>query len=123
MATTLTPTTSSFNGVQPTSAAADATGNNFINDGRTFLIFTNSNASARTATITGNATSKPGFGDISAADMGETASLVGSGTNGGITVLGPFPQDRFNDTSGKVNITYDAVTGLNVASVGLKAYA
>ena len=74
-------------------------------------------------TITGNAYSKPGFGDISAADAGETVTLPGSGTNGGRQIVGPFPQDRFNNSSGQVSYTLDNATGMTVAAVKLKGYA
>lgn len=95
----------------------------FANDGKTFLVFLNGNASSRTLTITGNAFSKPGFGDISAADAGETVTLPGSGTNGGRQIVGPFPPDRFNNSSGQVSYTLDAATGMTVAAVKLKQYA
>ena len=65
-----------------------------------------------------------GLGDVSAADAGETVTLPGSGTNGGECLVGPFPPDRFNDpATGRVNLAYDAVTGLTVAAVKLRGYA
>lgn len=100
-------------------AAADV----FANDGKTFLVFLNGNASARTLTIAGNAFSKPGFGDVSAADAGETVTIPGSGTNGGRQIVGPFPPDRFNNSSGQVSYTLDNATGMTVAAVKLRGYA
>ncbi len=93
------------------------------NNGQTILIFLNSNASARTLTIAGNAFNKPGFGDISAADAGETVTLPGSGTNGGRQIVGPFPSDRFNNSSGQVSYTLDDATGMTVAAIKLRGYA
>lgn len=119
---TLNVQTAGFTGLNHAFAAA-STADKFTNDGKTFLLFTNANASARTLTLAGNATSKPGFGDISAADMAETVTLPGSGTNGGLAVVGPFPQDRFNDSNGQVNYTLDAATGMTVAAVKLATYA
>ena len=55
--------TSGFPGLNYTSAAAATTGT-FSNDGHTFLLFTNTNASARTLPIAANDTSRPGFGTI-----------------------------------------------------------
>lgn len=95
----------------------------FTNDGNTILVFLNSNASARTLTLAGNAFSKPGFGDVSAADAGETVTIPGSGTNGGRCVVGPFPTGRFNNSSGQVSYTIDAVTGLTVGVIKLNPYA
>lgn len=119
---TLTAQESVFTGLSFTYASA-ATADVFANDGRTILVFLNGNASARTLTITGNAFSKPGFGDITAADAGETVTLPGSGTNGGRQIVGPFPTDRFNNSSGQVSYTLDVATGMEVAVIKLKNYA
>jgi hypothetical protein len=121
----LTVQTSAFTGINHTYTAADVAGDSFLNpdDNRTFLLYKNANVTARTLTIAGNATSKPGFGDISAADMGETVTIPGSGTNGGECMVGPFPAGRFNDTNGRVAVTYSAVTNLSVAVVKLPYYS
>jgi hypothetical protein len=74
-------------------------------------------AGAGTLTITGNAFSKPGFGDISAADAGEVLTVPGSGTNGGRYIVGPFPTGRFNNSSGQVSYTLDVATGMSVAAI------
>ena len=117
---TLTVQTSVFGGLNYTSASA-ATSDTFTNDGHTFLLFTNGNASARTLTIAANATSRPGFGAI--ATPSTTVTIPGSGTNGGLCVVGPFPTERFNDiTTGRVTYTIDVVTGLTVAAVKLTQY-
>lgn len=118
---TLSVQTATFAGLNHTSASA-STSDTFANDGRTFLIFTNGNASARTLTIAANATTRPGFGSI--ATPSTVVTLPGSGTNGGLCVVGPFPQERFNDqTTGRVTYTIDAVTGLTVAAVKLQSYS
>lgn len=119
---TLTLQETGFTGLNFAYEAA-ATADAFANDGKTVLVFLNSNASARTLTLAGNAFSKPGFGDISAADAGETVTLPGSGTNGGRCVVGPFPPDRFNNSSGQAGYTLDAATGLSVAVIRLRGYA
>ncbi len=119
---TLTQQTALFTGLSFTYDNA-STADVFANDGKTILIFLNGNASSRTLTIAGNAFSKPGFGDISAADAGEVVTIPGSGTNGGRIIVGPFPTDRFNNSSGQVSYTIDNVTGLTVAAVKLNQYA
>jgi len=109
-----------FSGLNYTSAAA-STADSFVNDGHTFLAFTNSNASARTLTIAANDTSRPGFGAIVTPDT--VITLPGSGTNGGLAMVGPFPTERFNDiTTGKVSYTLDVATGMTVAAVKLTQY-
>ena len=78
---TLTVQTSSFAGLNHTSAAASVA-DTFANDGRTFLLFTNANASPRTLTIAANATSRPGFGSI--ATPSTVVTIPGSCTNVGL---------------------------------------
>lgn len=93
------------------------TGDTVANDGSTVLFFKNSNASARTLTLTGNATDRAGLGTISSADLTETITIPGSGTNGGECMVGFLPPDRFNSTLAKVALTIDVTTGLTVAAV------
>jgi hypothetical protein len=119
---TLSVQTAVFGGTNYTSASAAGGGDTFANDGKTFLLFTNGNASARTLTIAANDATKPGFGTIVTPDT--TVTIPGSGTNGGLCVVGPFPTGRFNDPStGRVSLSYDAVTGLTVAAIKLSTYA
>lgn len=107
-------------GTQHTYAAVAAGGDSFPNDGNTILLFKNGNASPRTLTIASAAASvnKPGFGDIALSNP--TATIPGSGTNGGEVMVGPFPVDRFNDPStGRVGLTYSTDTGVTVAVIRL----
>lgn len=119
---TLTAQTALFTGVNFTYDSASAA-DVFANNGNTVLVFLNANASARTLTLAGNAFSKPGFGDVSAADAGETVTIPGSGTNGGKCVVGPFPPGRFNNSSGQVSYTLDNATGMSVAAITLNQYS
>ena len=119
LAATLTVQTSVFTGLNFTSASA-ATTDTFANEGRTFLVFINGNASARTLTIAANDADKPGFGTIAIPDT--TVTLPGSGTNSGRAIVGPFPPDRFNDSNGRVVYTLDDATGMTVAAIKLTAY-
>ena len=119
-AAVLSVQTSTFAGLNYALASA-STADSFTNDGRTFLLFSNANVSARTLTIAANDTSRPGFGTIATPDT--VVTLPGSGTNGGLAIVGPFPTERFNDlTTGKASYTIDAVTGLTVAAVKMTNY-
>ena len=118
---TLTVQSAVFGGLNYTSASA-STSDTFTNDGHTFLLFTNGNASSRTLTLGANDADKPGFGSIATPDT--TVTLPGSGTNGGLCIVGPFPVDRFNDPStGRVTYTLDVATGMTVAAVKLTRYS
>lgn len=97
--------------------AAAATSQAFVNDGNTFLVFLNANASARTLTIAANDADKNGFGTIATPDT--VITIPGSGTNGGLCMVGRLPTARFNDSSNKVNYTIDNVTGLTAAAISL----
>lgn len=116
MATLTVQTASAFTVLNHTYAAA-STADVFPNDGNTFLLFKNSNASARTLTIAANDADKPGYGTIVTPDT--VITLPGSGTNGGECMVGRFPVGRFNNASDQVSYTIDAVTGLTVAAVKL----
>src|SRR5207253_786284 len=94
MTATLTVQTVGFTGLNYTSAAASVA-DSFLNDGHTFLLFTNGSVTARPLTIAANDVARPGFGNIVTPDT--VVTLPGSGTNGGLAVVGPFPTERFND--------------------------
>lgn len=117
---TLSVQSSVFGGLNYTSAAASVA-DVFANDGATFLLFTNANASARTLTIAANDADKPGFGLIAVPDT--VVTLPGSGTNGGRAIVGPFPPDRFNNSSGQVSYTLDNATDMTVAAIKLTRYS
>jgi hypothetical protein len=117
---TLSVQSSVFGGLNYTLGSA-STADVFANDGATFLIFSNANASSRTLTIAANDADKPGFGTIAVPDT--VVTLPGSGTNGGRAIVGPFPPDRFNNSSGQVSYTLDDATGMSVAAVKLTRYS
>ncbi len=113
--------TAGFGGLNYTSASASVA-DSFANDGKTFLLFTNGNASSRTLTVAANDADKAGFGPITTPDT--VVTIPGSGTNGGLCVVGPFPTERFNDpATGRVSYTVDNVTGLTVSAIKLATYA
>lgn len=108
---TLTVQTISLTGLEPTYAAAAAGGDEFPNDGRTFLHVKNTNAATRTVTINSRSNCDQGFDH-------DPAVVIDATT--GDTMIGPFDTARFNDpATGRVSVTYSAVTGVTVAAIKL----
>jgi hypothetical protein len=96
----------------PEDFTADATaaaggGDKFANDGFTFLMIKNGDASDHTVTAT-----------IQLAVDGQTPSGASHNITAGHTaILGPFPTSIYNDGSGFCNLTYSAVTSVTVLPV------
>ncbi|MCE9566370.1 MAG: hypothetical protein K8U57_30470 [Planctomycetes bacterium] len=114
---TLTVQNLSIAGLISSTMASASTADKFTNDGSTFLLFVNGNASSRTLTLTVQNTTvnQPGYNPITLTNP--TVTLPGSGTNGGIGVVGPFGTGQFNDSNGQVNYTLDTATGMTVAAI------
>ena len=114
---TLTVQTLTIAGLISSTLATASTGDGFANDGSTFLLFVNGNASSRTFTATvANATvNTPGYNPLTVASP--TVTIPGSGTNGGVAIIGPFGPTEFNDSNGRCNYTLDTATGMTVAAV------
>jgi len=66
-------------------------------------------------TIQNATVNQPGYNPITIASP--TVTLPGSGTNGGLAVVGPFGVNQFNDSNGQVNYTLDVATGMTVAAI------
>lgn len=113
---TLSTQTLSLAGLNPT-LGSPSTADKFTNDGNTVLVFVNGNASSRTLTLTvqNTAVSQAGYNPITLTNP--TVTLPGSGTNGGVAMVGPFGMNEFNDANGQVNYTLDVATGMTVAAV------
>jgi hypothetical protein len=90
--------------------ACAAGGDQFLNDGRTWIHLKNTNAATRTVTINSQRNCDQGFDH-------DQAVIVGATT--GEAVIGPFPTARFSDTLGFVLLTYSAVTNLTIAVFSL----
>lgn len=92
---------------------ADAGGDSFTNDGRTFIHVKNGDASGITVTVTAQRTS----GAVE--DMGVLAKsdATGAVAANGDAFFGPFPVRAFNDGAGKAAIGYSAVTSVTVAII------
>lgn len=103
----------SATGLTPAFAAAAAGGDSFANDGRTVLHAKNGGAGAITVTVNSQ----------QACDQGFDHDLAVAIPAGQERMIGPFPQSRFNDSSGLVQVTYSDVTSLTVAALKVPASA
>lgn len=92
-----------------TYAAASVGGDLIPNDGKTVLHVVNGAGAPITVTATA----------VKACSQGFTHNSAQSVVNGTEAVIGPFDITRFNDTAGKVAITYSSVTSITVAAVGI----
>ncbi len=90
--------------------ACNVGGDQFTNDGKTYIHVKNTNAATRTVTINSQRNCDQGFDH-------DQAYVVGATT--GEVMAGPFPTSRFNDASNFVLITYSAVTNLTIAVFSL----
>lgn len=92
-------------GTSPYVACAGG-GDEFVNDGKTYIHLKNTNAATRTVTVNSQVNCSQGFDHNVSVTVGATT---------GEAKVGPFPTARFNDATGKVQLTYDAVTNLTIA--------
>lgn len=106
----LTPQVIVLAGITPALVAAEAGGDDFVNSGRDFIHIKNGDASPMDVTINSQVDCNQGVDhDISVTIPAST----------GEKFIGPFPKDRFNDTAGKIQITYSAVTSVTIGIVRL----
>lgn len=96
-------------GTVPTYAAAAGGGDQFSNDGKTYLHVKNGGGSSINVTIASQV----------ACSQGSTHNTVVAVANGAEKMIGPFPPERFNDASGFVQVTYSAVTSVTVGAFQL----
>lgn len=96
--------------LSPTFDAADVAGDEFTNNGRTFIYIKNGGASPITATVDSLVNCNQGFDH----DIAITVPA------GGEVLQGPFNPSRFNDGStGRVSVTYSDITSVTVAAIAL----
>ena len=94
-------------GLDPAYAAAANGGDEFVNDGkRTFVHILNANAATRTITFETPKT-------VAGLAVAELAVVVP--VTPGEQMIGPFPSDVFNDSDGKVQMTYSTEVDLTIA--------
>lgn len=110
---TLSVQTYDEDGSDLTMSSAASGGDQFDNTGSEVLLISNGDTSGKTVTITAQTTSYDfGLsGNVSKSDRTLTVSA------GGVGIMGPFPEDAFNDSNEQVQITYSGVTSLEVAVV------
>ena len=106
-ATEITVQSMTSAGLEVTFEAANAAGNFFENNGRTYLVVKNGDSSDHSVII-----DSPG-----ACDQGFYHDVTIVVTLAEERSIGPFSTARFNDTSGNVNVTYTAVTSVTVAAI------
>lgn len=80
-------------------------GDEFVNNGKTFIHLKNTNAATRTVTVNSQRACDQGFDHDQAVIIAATTGDV---------MIGPFPTSRFNDAAQKVQLTYSAVTNLTI---------
>jgi len=96
-------------GLETTFAAASSGGDEFANDERTVFHVKNDDADALEVTISATVNCNHGF----------THDVVSSLPAGVDRMFGPFDRERFNDSAGMIQVTYDDETSVTVAAVGL----
>lgn len=100
-------------GVDLTLSTAAGGGDQFTNTGKELLVILNGDASSKTVTVTAQQTS------ATVSSLGlmakEDQSVVVAA--GGIGVIGPFPTQSFNDANNYAQVTYSAVTSVEVAVI------
>jgi hypothetical protein len=106
-ASAITVQAAALAGLNPTYGAANVDGNYFLNSGKEYLHVKNGGASPITATINSQVNCNQGF------DHDVAVSVPA----GGERIIGPFPKDRFNDSSGYVQIAYSGVSSVTVATI------
>lgn len=110
---TLNTQTFDESGTDLTMSGASAGGDQFANNGNRYLIISNGDTSGKDVTITAQNTSYE-FGRSGKVVKQDQSLTV---TAGGVGVMGPFPEDAFNDGDGNVQITYSAATSVEVAVI------
>jgi hypothetical protein len=94
-----------------TLVAADASGDQYPNDDRTFFVMDNADASPHTGTIakTRDTVEKAGFGTLTVADI---SVVVPAGERRMVRA----PMASHGDAAGRITVTYDAVTTVTVGA-------
>lgn len=98
-------------GVVITYGAAAGGGDEFANNGKTFLHVKNGGGSSINVTIASQVTDpEPGTA---------ASNIVIAVANGAEKMIGPFNQNGYNDVDGNVQVTYSAVTSVTVAAISV----
>lgn len=95
--------------ITPSFGAAAGGGDQFANDGRTYVHIKNGGASPITLTVVTQMT-------VDGKAVADDAITV---TNAQERVIGPFPPGIYNDANGMVQLTYSAVTSVTLGTFRL----
>jgi hypothetical protein len=103
-------------GLNPTYSNADVAGDTFSNSGSELVHVKNGGTAAVTVTVPtqDTATSDPVWGKLTKADISVSVPA------GDEAFIGVIPKRAFNNSTGKVNINYSAVTSVSVAVLKIK---
>ena len=85
-------------------AAAGASGDEFVNNGKTFILVTDTGTTAPTVTVASQVE----------CSQGVTHDATIAVESGEARYIGPFPTDRYNDADGKVQVTYSSETDVTI---------
>lgn len=91
--------------MNPTYSACGAGGDQFANSSAQFIHVKNADASSHTVTIVTQTT-------VDTLAVADRAVAIPAGEE---RLIGPFGASTYNDGSGNVQLTYDAVTNLTIA--------
>jgi hypothetical protein len=94
-----------------TLAAASASSDTFVNDGRTILVVDNASGSQMTVTID----------SLQASDFGSDEDIAVAVEAGERVFIGPFQKARFNAIDGTVGVTTSLETSVTFAALILHA--
>src|SRR5262245_14200875 len=96
-------------GVIPSFAAANSGGDQFTNDGKTFLHVKTGVGGTLNVTV----------GSPVSCDQGSTHNTVVNVANSSEKMIGPLPTNRYNDANGFVQVAYSQVTNVTVGAFQL----
>jgi hypothetical protein len=97
-------------GITPAYVSATGGGDQFTNNGRVFAQIKNASGGAITVTFATQTT----IDGLAVTDL-----TVSVGATTGDKMVGPFPPDIYNDSSGFVQVTYSGVTSLTIGAFRL----
>lgn len=101
-------------GLAETFAAAAGGGDSFANNGLCLLHIKNASGAPITVTVDDPGSPAPAGATQFNPDVAVIVPAAGE------RLIGPFPPFRFNDSNGRVNLTYSGVTTLTVAVVRIR---
>lgn len=110
----INPVDVSLAGVADNLVAAAPGGDSFVNNGHVVLIVNNASGGEVTVTVNDVGTPNPGNAVQFNPDV---AVAVPAGAR---RTIGPFPPFRFNDTNGRVNVSYSAAAGVTVMPLRMR---